>query len=195
MASSFMVPSLSKRSASSTVELMDGQTIGIAGLINEDLREAVHKFPGLGSIPILGALFRSQQFIKGETELVILVTPRLARPLPKDRIRLPTDDSSSRTTSTSICSGAWKANVATAARTPRRSLRRKTPAASSRPSVKPSSNARRIEHEEPQHAQIARRDLRKRIARGCTTEPTATEADFGVSVRQMSRPRPTIRAR
>jgi pilus assembly protein CpaC len=90
--STFIVPSLSKRSASATVELLDGQTMGIAGLISEDLRQAVNKFPGLGSIPILGNLFRSQQFVKGETELVILVTPRLARPIPKDRIRLPTDD-------------------------------------------------------------------------------------------------------
>jgi len=90
--STFLVPSLVKRSASATVELMDGQTMGIAGLISEDLREIVHKFPGLGSIPLLGNLFRSQEFIKGETELVILVTPRLARPLPHDRIRLPTDD-------------------------------------------------------------------------------------------------------
>jgi len=90
--SSFLVPSLAKRSASATVELMDGQTMGIAGLINEDLREAVQKFPGLGSIPILGSLFRSQQFVKGESELVILVTPRLARPVTRDQIRLPTDD-------------------------------------------------------------------------------------------------------
>jgi pilus assembly protein CpaC len=88
----FLVPSLSKRSASATVELGDGQTMGIAGLINENLREVVNKFPGLGSIPVLGALFRSQEFIKGESELVILVTPHLARPLPSDQIRLPTDD-------------------------------------------------------------------------------------------------------
>jgi pilus assembly protein CpaC len=90
--STFLVPSLAKRSASATVELSDGQTIGIAGLINENVREVVNKFPGLGSIPILGNLFRSQQFQKGETELVILVTPRLARPLPNNKIRLPTDD-------------------------------------------------------------------------------------------------------
>lgn len=90
--STFLVPALSKRSASATVELADGQTIGIAGLINEDLREVINKFPGLGSIPLLGNLFRSQEFIKGETELVILVTPRLARPLPRGDIRLPTDD-------------------------------------------------------------------------------------------------------
>jgi pilus assembly protein CpaC len=90
--STFVVPSLSRRSASATVELLDGQSMGIAGLINEDLREAVNKFPGLGSIPVIGSLFRSQQFIKGESELVILVTPHLARPLPRDQIRLPTDD-------------------------------------------------------------------------------------------------------
>ena len=90
--STFLVPSLAKRSASATVELLDGQTMGIAGLINEDLREVVTKFPGLGNIPLIGNLFRSEEFIKGETELVIMVTPHLARPIPKDQIRLPTDD-------------------------------------------------------------------------------------------------------
>jgi pilus assembly protein CpaC len=89
---SFLVPSLTKRSASATVELSDGQTIGIAGLINENVREVVNKFPGLGSLPILGNLFRSQEFLKGESELVILVTPRLARPVSRDQLRLPTDD-------------------------------------------------------------------------------------------------------
>jgi len=89
--SSFLVPSLAKRSASASVELKDGQTMGIAGLINEDLREVVTKFPGLGSIPVLGNLFRSQEFVKGETELVIMVTPRLAKPIHPDDIRLPTD--------------------------------------------------------------------------------------------------------
>lgn len=90
--STFVIPSLTKRSAGATVELSDGQTMGIAGLINENLREVVTKFPGLGSIPLLGHLFRSQEFIKGETELVILVTPHLARPLRQDDIRLPTDN-------------------------------------------------------------------------------------------------------
>lgn len=66
--------------------------MGIAGLISEDLRETVNKFPGLGSIPILGNLFRSQEFVKGESELVILVTPRLAQPIRPDEIRLPTDN-------------------------------------------------------------------------------------------------------
>jgi pilus assembly protein CpaC len=87
----FFVPSLTKRSAEATVELRDGQTIGIAGLINENLREAINKFPGLGDLPVLGTLFRSQDFIKGETELLILVTPTLAKPIAPGDIRLPTD--------------------------------------------------------------------------------------------------------
>lgn len=87
----FFVPALTKRSARSTVELGDGQTIGIAGLINENMRDAVTKFPGLGDIPVLGHLFRSQEFEKGETELVIMVTPTLAQPFNADEIALPGD--------------------------------------------------------------------------------------------------------
>jgi pilus assembly protein CpaC len=89
--STFIVPALTKRSAQATVELKDGQTIGIAGLISENVRETVDKFPGLGDLPVLGALFRSQAFIKGETELVIMVTPRLAKPIAPHDIHLPTD--------------------------------------------------------------------------------------------------------
>ena len=87
----FFVPALTKRSAASTVELADGQTMAIAGLINENMREVVNKFPGLGDVPILGALFRSQEFEKGETELVIMVTPILAKPINPDEVVLPTD--------------------------------------------------------------------------------------------------------
>ena len=83
---------LGTRRASSVVELREGQTMGIAGLIDEQLREGVTKFPGLGSIPVLGALFRSQEFKNEETELVIMVTPHLAKPLAPDEIRLPTDN-------------------------------------------------------------------------------------------------------
>jgi len=87
----FAVPALSERRALSTVELSDGQTIGIAGLINENMNSAVTKFPGLGDIPILGQLFRSQSFQKGQTELVIFVTPTLAKPVRPSDVRLPTD--------------------------------------------------------------------------------------------------------
>jgi pilus assembly protein CpaC len=87
----FTIPSLTERRAASTVELSDGQTIGIAGLMNENMRSAVNKFPGLGDIPILGHLFRSQSFQKGQSELVILVTPKLAKPIKPSEIKLPTD--------------------------------------------------------------------------------------------------------
>jgi len=88
---SFAVPRLVERSASGVVELADGQTMGLAGLLNDNLNEVVKKFPGLGSLPILGALFRSQQYQKGQTELVILVTPHLAKPVARGSVTLPTD--------------------------------------------------------------------------------------------------------
>ncbi len=88
--SQFFVPALTKRSASSTVELATGQTIAIAGMLNESLQENISKFPGLGDVPVIGALFRSQEFVKEQTELVIFVTPRLARAYEPDLARLPT---------------------------------------------------------------------------------------------------------
>jgi len=90
-AATFFINALTSRSASSTVELANGQTIGVAGLINENLRERVNKFPGLGDLPILGNLFRSQEFVKGMTELVILVTPHFAKPVDREQFSLPTD--------------------------------------------------------------------------------------------------------
>ena len=87
----YAVPAISERRAISTVELADGQAIGIAGLLNENMTDAATRFPGLGSIPVLGALFRSQSYQKGLTELVILVTARLATPLPPGPAVLPTD--------------------------------------------------------------------------------------------------------
>ena len=86
-----VIPSLTKRSAQSTVELGNGQTIAIAGLISENTRDFVSRFPGLGDIPLLGHLFRSQQLLSGETELVILVPPHLAKPVDAVGVRLPTE--------------------------------------------------------------------------------------------------------
>ena len=77
--SSLFIPSIKKRSVQNTVELIDGQTLGVAGLISDNVREKVRKFPGLAKIPVLGTLFRSQEFIKGQTELVIFVTPHFAQ--------------------------------------------------------------------------------------------------------------------
>jgi len=89
--STFVIPSLTTRSASGTVELADGQTIGLAGLIADNMRSSASKFPGLASLPVLGPMFRSQQWQKGQSELVIMVTPRLAKPIDPQRVKLPTD--------------------------------------------------------------------------------------------------------
>ena len=90
--SSIAVPSLRKRGADATVEVPSGQTIAIAGLLSETARSTGNRYPGLGDLPILGSLFRSQQFRRNQTELVIFVTPRLARPYDPDLVKLPTED-------------------------------------------------------------------------------------------------------
>jgi len=89
--SGFVVPSLTTRRASTVIELADGQSFAIAGLLNESVRESIAKFPLLGDIPILGALFRSVSFQKNETELVIMVTPHLVKPVDATQQPLPTD--------------------------------------------------------------------------------------------------------
>ncbi|MEE2678923.1 MAG: type II and III secretion system protein family protein [Myxococcota bacterium] len=87
----FVVPAFNTRRAATAVELGDGESFGIAGLLRDDVTEVIHRFPVLGDIPILGALFRSTQFEKKATELVIIATPRLVKPLPPGRPPLPTD--------------------------------------------------------------------------------------------------------
>lgn len=89
--SGFVIPGLTTRTTTTTIELGDGQSFAIAGLLRENILESVQKFPLLGDIPIIGALFRSQSFLKNETELVIVVTPRLVKPLDMAKQPLPTD--------------------------------------------------------------------------------------------------------
>ncbi len=86
------VPSVSTRRAETTVELGSGQSFAIAGLIQNNVVQDKDKYPGLGSIPILGALFRSERFRREETELLIVVTPYLVRPISNRQISLPTDN-------------------------------------------------------------------------------------------------------
>ncbi len=89
------VPGVSTREARTSLELRDGQSFAIAGLLKDNLASVVDKIPLLGDLPILGSLFRSKQFRKNETELVIVVTPHLVHPLeagempplPGDRLR------------------------------------------------------------------------------------------------------------
>jgi pilus assembly protein CpaC len=85
------IPTLSVRKASTTVQLNDGQSFAIAGLIKNSVTETVNRIPMLGEIPILGALFRSSEFQEGKTELMFVVTPHLVKPLPPN-YQLPTDN-------------------------------------------------------------------------------------------------------
>jgi pilus assembly protein CpaC len=85
-----VLPTITTRRASTTVQLMDGQTFAIGGLIKNNVTETVKAFPMLGEIPILGALFRSSEFIGDRSELMFIVTPRLVKPLATP-VALPTD--------------------------------------------------------------------------------------------------------
>jgi len=87
------VPALIVRRASTTVELRDGQSFVIGGLLQSDNKNQLEQLPWLGSVPVLGALFSSKSFQKNETDLAIIVTPHVVRPArPGDEIKAPTDD-------------------------------------------------------------------------------------------------------
>lgn len=87
------VPAFTTRNAETTVELASGQSFAIAGLIQNNASNNVSKVPWLGDIPVLGALFRSNNFQRNQTELVIVVTPYLVTPVAAGtRIALPTDN-------------------------------------------------------------------------------------------------------
>jgi pilus assembly protein CpaC len=89
--SGFSIPGLSTRRATTTVELRDGQSFAIAGLLQSDFQDQVRQLPGIGNIPVLGALARSSEFLRRETELVIIVTPHLVRPVTAGGLAAPTD--------------------------------------------------------------------------------------------------------
>ena len=84
-------PGRSVRRTETTIELASGQSFVIAGLLSQSTSENLSKTPGIGDIPILGALFKSEQFRREETELIIIVTPYLVRPISDQKIPLPTD--------------------------------------------------------------------------------------------------------
>ena len=85
------IPGLQTRRAKTVVELHDGESFAMAGLLRTDFQDTVRQFPILGSIPIIGMLFKSTNFQRDETELVITVTPRLVRPVPNYALKVPTD--------------------------------------------------------------------------------------------------------
>lgn len=84
------IPTFTTRRVSTTVQLSDGQSLAIGGLLQDNFTEQVKRFPILGEVPVLGALFRSSNYQKKKTELMIVITPRLIKPLQPD-YPLPTD--------------------------------------------------------------------------------------------------------
>ena len=93
MISGFNVPSILKREARTTVELRDGQSFSIAGLLQADNRRNISQLPWIGSVPVLGALFGSKQFQETETDLVVVVTPHIVAPaVPGQELASPLDN-------------------------------------------------------------------------------------------------------
>jgi pilus assembly protein CpaC len=94
----FEIDAFKRRETSTTVEMRDGESFAIAGLLQDDFNDLSTQLPWIGDIPILGALFRSTSYQRAQTELVIIVTPHLVTPvagealaLPTDRVRIPTE--------------------------------------------------------------------------------------------------------
>lgn len=87
----FVIPALTTRRAETTIELGSGQSFMIAGLLRNRTNNSTDKTPFLGDLPIIGALFKSDRFQRNETELVIVITPYLVKPVSAGQIRLPTD--------------------------------------------------------------------------------------------------------
>lgn len=89
--SSSSIPAISSRRTSTTVELRNGQSFAIAGMLSQSSHNDVDKYPMLGDVPILGNLFKSSSYQKNQTELVIIITAHLVKPLDKKHMVLPTD--------------------------------------------------------------------------------------------------------
>src|SRR6056297_454010 len=87
----FSVNGFRRRETSTTVEMRDGESFAIAGLLEDDFQDLVGQVPWLGDIPVLGSLFRSSEYEREQTELVIIVTPHLVTPTRGDALALPTD--------------------------------------------------------------------------------------------------------
>jgi pilus assembly protein CpaC len=85
------VPATTNRMAETTVELGSGQSMMIAGLLSNQMGSSVSKLPGAGDIPVLGALFKSNGWRRNETELMIVITPYLVKPVSESQLALPTD--------------------------------------------------------------------------------------------------------
>lgn len=86
-----IVPAFSRREAVTVVEMRDGQSLAIAGLLRDDFNDTISQIPWLSDVPVLGALFRSTNYNRNQSELVIIITPHLVTPVDGDSLTLPTD--------------------------------------------------------------------------------------------------------
>jgi pilus assembly protein CpaC len=111
------IPALTTRRAETTVDLASGQSLAIAGLLQNNYTQSLSKFPGLGNVPVLGALFRSDSFEHDETELVIIVTPYIVKP-SSGRLAAPTDGYAPPTDAARLLYGADYTAHAQAGRAP-----------------------------------------------------------------------------
>ena len=87
--SNITVPALKVRRAETTVELPSGGSMVMAGLLSDQSKQALSGYPGVKNLPILGALFRSRDFLKNDSELVIIITPYIAKPVPRQDLAQP----------------------------------------------------------------------------------------------------------
>ena len=99
------VPGLKVRRTETTVEMASGSSLVIAGLIKEETRQSLNGIPGIKDLPVLGGLFRSQEFQNSETELVIIITPYLVEPVHASQLALPTDGMSQPSDTSAILFG------------------------------------------------------------------------------------------
>ena len=88
---SLTVPSIKTRRAETTLEIPSGGSMAMAGLIQEQTKQAINGLPGLDQLPVLGALFRSQDFVNNQTELMVLVTPYVVRAIAQKELSRPDD--------------------------------------------------------------------------------------------------------
>ncbi|MFM2423286.1 MAG: hypothetical protein RL291_1816 [Pseudomonadota bacterium] len=88
---SFQIPALRKRTARSVLELPSGGSMVMAGIISKQTRQNIDGFPGLKDVPLIGTLFRSRDFVNGETELVVIVTPYVVKPTARQNLARPDD--------------------------------------------------------------------------------------------------------
>ncbi len=128
VAGTAILPAFTQRKAATTVQLMDGQSFAIGGLIKNNVTANVTAFPFLGELPIIGALFRSTSFQNDRSELVFVITPRLVKPLPPN-YALPTDGYVEPTRSDLILHGRLEGSAPPAA----------TPAPATPPAAPPAS--------------------------------------------------------